>query len=337
MAQSKAFDFDYYQLGRTKIADFLDRTINARRGDTIMVEINFVLDLVSLEYWICESYEQRKQMVDMVIDRGGVPVASKIDRIDRVDETTFEIFDYKTNAIQFTQYEIENSLQLGVYDLFLRAVFPEAVDVVCVFDMVRHGRFPTDFDDAQRENLRYYLINLWHQIRAESEPEERINNYCTWCERKLKCTKYQKALTEDPVIDAIESNDPDTLLGLHDFQEDLKNRIKILEAESKRINEMLSEKIVQDNFGEPLQLGDKEIYLQPNPRYTYPIRDIYKILQSKRSLVVLKDIVNVSNTALERTLKNRPDLKELIEPLKQTSFAASSLKARRKKTAVKKD
>ncbi len=327
---NKAYDFEYYSLGRTKIEDFLNRTIHARRGDTIMTEIDFVMDLVSMDIYVVDSHEQRKQLVKMIIGRGGVPVASKIDRIDKVDDKTYEIFDYKTNFIPFTRWQVENSLQLGVYDLFVRKLFPQATEVVCVFDMIRHGRFPTEFDDQQRENLRFYLIDLWNQIKSETAPEERINSYCRWCERKNECKAYERARDEDPVIGTADDGDLDALFAKY---EDLQARMKLIDSEATRIKEVLQESIKQ-NLAEPVQLSDdKEMYLQNNPMYEYPMGDVYKILQKKRALVVLKDIAKIGNTNLERLLKTRPDLKEEIAPLKRTSYKTPTLKARR----IKKD
>lgn len=330
--QSKAYDFDYYSLGRNKIADFLERTIHQRRGDTVMVELDFVYDLVNNEiYLINELSASRKDIVAAIIEGGGVPVASKIDRVDRVDDTTFEIFDYKTNAIAFTRFEVENSLQLGIYDIVIRALYPEAVDVVCVYDMVRHGRFSTDFDAQQRENLRHYLINLWHQIQNEEKPEEKINTYCTWCDLKLACTKYQAALRDDPVLADLEGGSDEQLLALHNQYEDYKAKIKILTDESDKIKDLLGAKIIKDNLGEPIQLGDKEIYLQPNGWSEYSIKDLYPIFQKRRALVLLKEIASVSKMAVDRLLKQRPELKDEVEPLLKKSFKASSLKVRKVK------
>lgn len=320
-------DYEYFLLGRDNIEDFLERTLFDRNGSTVAVELVFVYDVRSGEVWI--HPEDIDALVDEIIGAGGVPVVSKIDRVDKVTDEVYEVYDYKTNMIPFSRWEVDNSVQLGIYDLVIREVYPEAEHVRCVYDMFRHGRQPTIFDDEQRETLRAYLIRTWHQIRDIEEPEERINTYCCWCDRRGSCDAYLGVLTEEvqPIL-TDDLDDPESLLSLYEEYEFLKDKAKILEARQGEIKDMFAAKKAEDKKDIELEDGS-EVYFQPNPRYEYSMRDLWATLDRHDSLTLLRDVANISNTKLKRALKGRPELQEAVEPLMETRYVKPSMKRRK--------
>lgn len=332
-AEHKCSDFEYYQLGRTSIEEFLDRTLYDREGSTIGVEVVFCLDVVNQKIWLHEQVTPK--LVAQIIKRGGVPVVSKIDRIDRLEDGSLEIFDYKTNVLPFTRWEVENSVQLGTYDLAARLIYPEAETVRCVYDMLRYGRQVTTFDVAQREALRHYLIDTYRQIEKASEPEERINKYCRWCHRRGRCNAYQEALKGDirPVL-VEDMDDPAGLEELHDEYELLKNREKLIKARAEEIRDMFASKY-SENGGQPIRIGeglDKEVYFSPNPRYEYDMREVWAVLKRHDALTLLLDVANIGKTAMDRALKGRSMLKEDILPLLNKRHVNPTMRKRRATT-----
>jgi hypothetical protein len=327
------YNFDIYQFGRTKIYDFLKRSIFNRLGETISTELMFVLDLDTMQVFLPATYEEALKIIERILAIGNIPVLSKIDRIDRVKPGHYEVYDYKTNILPFTRDQIEHSTQLGIYDMVVRAIYPDATQVTCIFDMLRHGRFPVEFDDAFRQDLRRYLINLWWQIDAAEKPEERINKYCRWCEIRSDCAAYRASL--DSTMPAVLTESFDTQEGLQTWQheyERLGDLIKIASERQKEIKEALGAKIVKDGLGEPYQVGDMEMYLQPNPRYEYDKKEVLRILTEQRSTVLIPDLMGtVSKAAVERVGRNHPQLKELLDAHVTKKMAVPSLKFRRLK------
>lgn len=322
-------DPDYFSLGRAHLDSFLRRTLYGREGDTISTELHFLLDLTTLRPWLIDDWPWLDvvELVRKLISTGGVPVISKIDRVDR-DGLLLVITDYKTNAQPFARDEIRKSIQLGLYDLAARAIWPEAVRVKCVYDMVRHGRFEVEFDDERREELRRYLVDLWHQIRRTEVPQPRLNQYCHACELRGNCPAYMEALEAEvePIYVPEKQLDGRGVAALVEQWEALGAKHKLIEARREELAAMLAPQVVAGDG--VLKVGDgREVVLQPNPRYEYPVADIIDLLKRRKATTMLPRIVNVSNTALARELKGI-GWKDEVEALRRQFFVASSLRIR---------
>lgn len=321
-------DFEYFSYGRDRIASFIHRSVYDREGETIAVELLFVMDLGTREVWV--NPDDPKTIINMIRERGGVPAMSKIDRVDRAGNK-FVVYDYKTNMLPFTRYYIETSQQLGLYDLAIRAIFPEAEEVECVYDMLRHGRFPVQFDDLFRDNLRAFLINLWFQIRDTDKPEERLNEYCRWCERRAECGVYAAALESiiPPVLTDVTDCD-DGYVMLHAELETLNAQAKLIDQRKDEIKAMFTAKIIQDNDGKPLVIsGGKEIYLAQNKRREINVPAMFDSLKANNALVLLKHNMSLSLSAAERMAKQHPALRDAIDEATTERHLTPSIKVRK--------
>ena len=70
---------------------------------------------------------------------GRFTVLGFIDRVDWVDDQTVEVIDYKTNRMLFSRDEVDSSLQMSLYDLAARQIWPWVKNVRLTFHMLRHG------------------------------------------------------------------------------------------------------------------------------------------------------------------------------------------------------
>lgn len=328
-ADSSNYDFERFQFGRDKIVDFLRRSMFSRLGKTIATELLFVYEVETGKVWLPQDSDETAQIINQIIADGNTPVASKIDRVDRVNEKHYVITDYKTNILPFTRDEIENSRQLGVYDLVARALWPEAEKIECVYDMVRHGRFPVEFPDSFRDTLRAYLITLWKQILKTENPEERVNKYCRWCEIRSECAAYKKLL-ESPLPPVLTEtiDTPEGVAAIFAEAERLADLVKMADERRKELNQMIQAKIVKDYMGEPMPVGDREYYLIQNPRYEFDKRKLFDLLKAEGSLMLLPDMMSVSKTSAERALKSRKELFAKVEPLLKKGYNNPTLKSR---------
>jgi hypothetical protein len=271
-------------------------------------------------------------------------VASKIDRIDRIDTDTgykIEYHDYKSNILPFTRDEIENSRQLGLYDIVVRKLYPDAEGYEGVYDMLRWGRFPVTFSEDFRNYLRGFLINLWSQISATDVPEERLNKYCRWCERRQDCKAYALALQGQISPVFLESQDtPEGVEALFGEYERLSDVIKVIEERKKEVSTALAAKIQMDANGEGLKIADTEYYLQQNPKYEYDKRSVFRLLSENGASVLIPDIVGgISKASIERGLKSHPGLLESAQQFLKTQFNRPTLRKRKIKgnTSTNKD
>lgn len=338
LGKSQGINWDYFSFGYDVIGDFIDRTLYDRQGQTVSVEMPFLLDIVHMEIHDISDMDidEVKKLAAKMVKRGGVPVRSMIDRIDKVAETEYEVYDYKSNYQPFSRDEVEESTQLALYHMAVKALYPEATKIRCVFDMVRHGRFPTIFDSERLEKLRVYMVGIWNQVRNSAYPVPELNKFCSWCDYKGNCPEYIEAMNEDYVnaIQIMENteNDSEALDSLYAAYRKLKTVEKLAKERSKEFSAVAMEAI-RMNGGKPIPIGDgeSELYLQANPRYNYPIDEVWPVFERFESLSILRKALSISKPTLERAMKGRTKLIEAVEPLMETDFVSPSLRKRKVK------
>lgn len=104
---------------------------------------------------------------DFRLPLGRFSVIGCIDRVNRVDDETIEVVDYKTNRAIFTREEVDDSLQLSLYEVAARRIWPWAKKVRLSFAMLRHGlRMTTSRTPEQLEAALSYAETLGRPRRA---------------------------------------------------------------------------------------------------------------------------------------------------------------------------
>jgi RecB family exonuclease len=127
---------------------------------------------------------------------GEFDVVGVLDRVDRVDEQTIRIVDYKSNRLLYSQGEVDTSLQMSLYQLAARELWPWATRVQSSFWMLRHGvhqeaeRTPDELDAT-----RHYVQALGRALAEATEFPARLNANCAWCDHRRHCATYAEALT----------------------------------------------------------------------------------------------------------------------------------------------
>ena len=126
---------------------------------------------------------------------GRFTVLGYIDRVDWVDDETVEVIDYKTNRMLFTRDDVDSSLQLSLYHLAARKIWPWAKKVKLTFHMLRHGiRMRTERTPEQLEAALAYVETMGGMTEAAIEYPARLNTNCVWCDHKHQCPAYAGAL-----------------------------------------------------------------------------------------------------------------------------------------------
>lgn len=119
-------------------------------------------------------------------------------RIDRLyqslsDPGLFFHRDYKSSAWPRTQKEIDNDKQLWSYNFGLHETFPEIRTLVQTYDQLSYGELHTQKNDAQREEIREWLILAMEEVMDDDEigPDGLLvpkwNNWCPWCPIMESC------------------------------------------------------------------------------------------------------------------------------------------------------
>jgi RecB family exonuclease len=105
-----------------------------------------------------------------------------IDRLMLAPDGAFEVHDYKTGASLPEQADLDADRQLGLYQIGVQALWPEAKEVRLVWHMaafdleMRSRRTPEEL-----ERLRAEIAGIIDRIEAEQEFAPRESTLCDWC------------------------------------------------------------------------------------------------------------------------------------------------------------
>ena len=126
---------------------------------------------------------------------GRFTVLGFIDRVDWVDDETVEVIDYKTNRMLFTRDEVDHSLQMSLYHLAARMLWPWVKKVRLTFHMLRHGvRMRTQRTEEQLQAAQTYVETVGAMTEQATEFPARINSNCIYCDHRQHCPAYAEAL-----------------------------------------------------------------------------------------------------------------------------------------------
>jgi putative RecB family exonuclease len=132
--------------------------------------------------------------------KSGIVVAGKIDRIDRLEDGSMRIMDYKTGKPPLRKDDAAvaaDDLQLSTYAIVVRKKYRAPVSR-CSLIFVAHdaevGFTPTDELLAGKANLIEETVRA---IEAETEFAPRENQFCPWCEYRAICPVGQNIAAAD--------------------------------------------------------------------------------------------------------------------------------------------
>ena len=121
-----------------------------------------------------------------------------MDRIDKNADGGFEIIDYKTKRKMPGQKEIDNDLQMSIYQLGLVKKWPhiDPNKIKLSFYFLKHGeKISTSRTKEQVEETRNFILDT---IRDINEKIKDGNNFpptpsplCDWCEYRQMCPMWK--------------------------------------------------------------------------------------------------------------------------------------------------
>lgn len=90
---------------------------------------------------------------------------------------------YKTNRANFTREEVDDSLQLTLYEVAARRIWPWATKVRLSFAMLRHGlRMTTSRTPEQLEAALSYAETLGKMTEESKAFPARLSTNCAYCD-----------------------------------------------------------------------------------------------------------------------------------------------------------
>lgn len=246
---------------------------------------------------------------------GGYPFVAKIDKVEKLDEETALISDYKSDRMIRYRDDVDRDLQLTIYEIAVRRRFPWVKYVVLELNMLRHGisqqartRTPEELADAEM-----FVEEVGREIVAETTWEPKLNRWCHTCGYKADCSAYQDALKggadEDSMLaqDLIQIGQSFNQLG--EMRDEMEHRAKILTKRKDEIDAALKAHLNITPTND-LKTEHKEYYIGLTTRKEFPRLETIEIIS--RYTGTPQGFIDAEIATVEKTLMDKA-----IEKLKK--------------------
>jgi RecB family exonuclease len=236
------------------------------------------------------------------IQREGVTLLGYIDRVDKIDDETIRIVDYKTNRMLFSRDDVDTDLQMSIYGVAAKTLYPWAKRVEYAFDMIRHDiRMTTERDESDLQEASDYVVALTQRIEAKAnDPLELektfpavLNGLCHWCGQNDRCSEFQRAMGNDANHDALELPIPIKLDDVARERERVAALARIYDNRKKVLDRELKSHLKKSEQPDLLIGGYKYRMINGRATKTYP---------PKRTLAVFKQVAQMTEEQLRDAL-----------------------------------
>jgi len=290
-------NMSFYGDGKTMVTEFIDRFDPSEE----------VIDV-----------EQRFKLTT----EEGIPIVGAIDKVVKVNEDTIAIIDYKTARNAMTMWDLQDDIQLSMYDLAASIMWPEYKNRLLFLDYVRiNKRVSTYRTDDDRETFKEFLGSVWLQMQKleETEVKGKINSLCGWCDYKSYCPEYASFMnSKTPELTPLPDMEDGEFL---EHWEEVTSKKSILENRQRELKMIATKKFME---GHDIKAGGKELYSTQASRTNYDIEKIVELLPKED----LYGVLNVNKTRLDRYSKEDPDLRSKLQRIAQVNYNAPVYKTR---------
>ena len=233
---------------------------------------------------------------------GPFEVLGFIDRVDWIDDETVEVIDYKTNHQLFTRDEVDTSLQMSLYEVAVRRLWPWAKRVKLTFWMLRHGvRQETKRTEEQLADALAYVETLGRQTETATEYPARLNSNCSYCDHRKQCPAYADALKGKREFIASDLAD---LEAVAKEREEVARLAKALYARKEELEDILKAQLKERD---ELVLGGVRYRMFATTSLDYPLEPTLSLLADATGLSrdeVLGKLGAIDKKALDALLKS---------------------------------
>lgn len=250
-----------------------------------------------------------------------------LDRLDKLDDDTYEIIDYKTGRRLPSQANVDQDLQMSIYNLGLINRWPHLKNKKIKLSLyyLRHGeKLSTSRREDELEETKNKIINLVREIKKR----EKNNDFpatpsvlCDWCGYKSICPMwrhlYQKEKTPN------ESEIKEIIKEYFEIKEqENKNKLR-LEGLKSRIHDFMDKEKVDRIFGE-------DGYITRTVK-TSPVYDFEKLRQVLEPLGRWGEVLKLNESKITSLIETLPaekkeEINQAIVKIKETKIITASQK-----------
>jgi len=252
----------------------------------------------------------------------GVPITGALDKVIKVNEDTIAVIDYKTSRNAMTTWDLQDDIQLSMYDLAASLIWPEYKNRLLFLDYVRIDKKVSTYrTDEDRETFNEFLNSMWLQMQKLGEEEVlgKINTLCGWCDYKSYCPAYASFMkTKSTEMTPLPDMDDGEFL---EHWESVATKKSILENRQRELKMIATRKFME---GHDIQAEGKELYSTQASRTNYEIEKIVELVPQED----LYGLLNVNKARLDRYAKEDPDLRSKLQRIAQVNYNAPVYKTR---------
>jgi RecB family exonuclease len=229
-------------------------------------------------------------------------VLGYIDRVDKVDDETVAIIDYKSNRAIFTRDEVDHDLQLSIYAMAARMLWPWAKNVRLGFCLLRHGiLMETTRTEEDLAAAREYIAMLGKQTESATDFPARLNENCVYCDHNAQCPTYHRAL-----LGKVESvcQDEKDLEAVAREREEVARMAKILYARKDALEKILKVRLQEVDR---LELGGMVYTIGKTTQVSYPTEStltVFRELTGKDEDELVSLLLSVEKGKVDALVKN---------------------------------
>lgn len=263
-----------------------------------------------------------------ITTKDGVPLIGAIDKVIEINNDTLLIVDYKSSKTVPDANKLKTDIQLSMYCLVAKQLYPQYKHIILCLDMLRTGETVYTFrTEEELVDFEEYLKAVHTQITSlkKEDAQPTINFLCAWCDYTNVCEKYQTLCVKKEFAFLNVHTLPDEVLVKE--WEDLKTTQKILEMRCNELSSVLIDKI---KFQEKdVVSGDTMVVLRQSSRTTYNAEKLSKHIP----LDDFASLVSVSPTKFKKYLDKNPSILPVVDDISETNFTSAFLATKK----IKKD
>ena len=260
--------------------------------------------------------------------KDGVELIGAIDKSIEIDPKTLLIVDYKTSKTVPDGGKLKADIQLSMYDLVARKLYPQYERIILSLDMLRKGEIVYTYrTDEESEEFEKYLTVVHKEMSnlKKKDAKPALNFLCAWCDHSNVCEKYQEMCKKKEFAFLDVNAQPDG--DLIQEWEDVRASKKILEMREREIASVILEKIkIQEKPVASEEMG-KEMVLRQNARTSYNAKKLSGFIPYDDYV----SISSVSPTKLKKYMDKNPKVSPILPEISETSFTSAFLATKKLK------
>lgn len=256
----------------------------------------------------------------------GVPVSGAIDKIVEIDKHTLEIRDYKTNKFAMTSSEALYDIQVSMYDVVARTLYPEYDTVILTWDYLRSGMSPLRIIKTaeQRATFLEYLKTLYDKIlrTKEKELKPRINKFCGWCDYKHTCPAYNEFLEKMPLVEMA----PPEVMTDDEFVTEwsrVKGWSTLVKGRKDELRAYAYSRAKETNMD--IRGKNQTIYSAQSSRTYYSARDLFEVIPTED----FADLASLNKKKMDNYVENHPEFVDVVKDAARIYYTEPSFKIKK--------